>query len=526
MDENKEKELQGEEVEENSAETLSEQEKEEVGKIIDQMKNSEETKTITDWDGLAQVGDSAEELIEEADAEESEEADAEEISEEINEDELCIRCGKRKRYTELDEDYPYCKACREDMKKTPMNPWGIVAVIVTALFGVIATLFGTFIFLTTAPYIKGDIFMKEGNYRSAITSYQEVISQTQAVNQVFYQNGVISPTDEPIIDVSSSVYARIVKAFYESGMLISAQDYFNVLEETGDLEKAKFKEIKEMKEIFDLMLSTDSEVTKNYQELMRELVYAEEKKDIKDIQKHLDDIEKLKSDKKYDKHMLAYIQFYICQYVNNSENQQIKYLEEVKSGGKAYQLIWQSSLPMAYLKAGDFEKAEKISNEVLEDSPEMIEAYQFLMKTKIRQNDPKAALELFDKALETMNNIYVVGENELTMPYTLWTEKATAHALLGQKDEALAAINESYTQGADVHSVNVYTLLHYVYCVEGTEPKEANGGKIYDNVDSGYDIGLSLFASNGMKVSKEVQDVIDGKREMEDVLVNGEAYLQ
>lgn len=64
MDDNKEKDLQGEEMPRENAETLSEQEKEAVGEILEKLKNSEESVAVTDWDGLAEVGGDDKSIIE------------------------------------------------------------------------------------------------------------------------------------------------------------------------------------------------------------------------------------------------------------------------------------------------------------------------------------------------------------------------------------------------------------------------------------------------------------------------------
>lgn len=524
MDENKEKELREDGVDE--LDTLSEQEKDEVSEILENLKktkNDNESQPVTDWDGLAQVGGTDEEIIAETAEvnaeknEENENSEDEDISE-AGEEELCISCGKRKRYTELDEDYLYCKVCREKMKKTHLNGWGVVFFLITIVAAFIAVVWGVYAIGVSAPVIEGDKYMKEGKYRSALACYEEALS---AVNTLDSQAG----SGEPVFDAGRKTYAKVIEAYYKMGALVSAQDYAKSLEDTGAFDMAKYSHLKDYNKVLSGMSETCTYIQQKYQALFMTLQYSSEKADISTISKELKELDALKADSKYDKYAVAYMQVYLCQYVENSEDAQIKYLLEIKEAGKAYESIWASQLCMLYLEEGKYDEVKEICNDILKDSTESIEFYQFLMKAEIKQNNIKAALAVYKKAEKTVDEIYYSTE-PLTMPYTLLAEKAVCHALLGEKEEALAAIDESFNLNVDIHTANVYALLHHTYHVKGTKPEVKDGKKIYDNVDTGYDMVLDLFANNDIELNKDVKAAIDGKKTLEDVFVNGEAYLK
>lgn len=520
MDENKEKELREAGVDE--IDTLTEQEKDEVSEILENLKKTKsdnENQPVTDWDGLAQVGGTADEIIEEA-AEKSESTDesTDEATGEETEEELCISCGKRKRYTELDEDYPYCKVCREKMKKTRMNTWGVLFFLLTIVMAFVAVVWGVYAIGVSAPVIEGDKYMKEGKYLSALTCYEEALSAVDSLNAQ-------STDGETIFDAGRRTYAKVMEAYYQLGALVSSQDYVAALEETGAFDMAKYSHLKEYNNVLTGVSETCAYIQQKYQTLFMTLSYAEEPMDISAISKELKELDALKSDSKYDKYAVSYMQVYLCQYVEGSEDTQIKYLLEIKEAGKAYESIWSSQLCMLYLDKGEYDKVKEICNGILEDSPENVELYQYLMKAEIRKNNPEAALEIYKKAEKTVNEMYYSTE-PLTMPYTVLAEKAVCHALLGEKAEALAAIEESFNLNVDIHTANVYALLHYVYHVKGTEPKEQDGEKIYDGQDSGYDVVLQLFTSNGIELNEDVKAAMDGKKTLEEVFVNGGAYLQ
>ncbi len=512
MDENKEKELLGEET----AEALTEQEKEEVGEILENLENQEETQVTTDWDGLAQIGDDSVN-IEEDEAEEETEKETE-----IAEDMLCEKCGKRERYTELDEDYPYCKACREKMKKTRMNGWGVFF-FVSVLLGCIGYLLYSIAFLSiAAPVIKGDKYMAEGKYNSAITCYQETIGTISQLNQ--------SAGGVELFDAGDRTYAKIIKAYFCAGTPTYAQDYFSALESTGAMDKEGYKETKEYYEIYDKMMDTYSNLQTVYVSKLNSLYSAEKKADISAVREELGELEGLKANKDNDRYMVAYFQYLFCSVTENSTDDAIKYLEEIKSGGRTYEFIYAIELCNLYLEKGEYDKADAICYKSLEESPESIGVYQYLMMSKRRQGDYDAALKLGEEAAKIAETIYV-PEGSSAMPYGVPMEESIVFALMGEEKKAIAAIDASNQLGNDNANLNLAILFHYLYHVKGTEPVEDDKGTtVYDNVDKVYDEGLAtiqnLGAYYGLKISDNVKAIMDGKKTLEDVFVTGEVNWQ
>ncbi len=512
MDENKEKELLGEETEEK----LTEQEKEEVGEILENLENQEETQVTTDWDGLAQIGDDSVNIEEDEVEEETEEET------EIAEDMLCEKCGKRERYTELDEDYPYCKACREKMKKTRMNGWGVFF-FVSVLLGCIGYLLYSVAFLAiAAPIIKGDKYMAEGKYNSAIACYEETISTISQLNQ--------SSGGVELFDAGNRTYAKIVKAYFCAGTPTYAQDYYSALEQSGALDKFGYEETKEYYEIYDKMMDTYSNLQTTYMNKLNSLYMAEKKADISAVRDTLKELEGLKENENNDRYMIAYFQYLFCSMTENSTDEAIKYLEEIKSGGRAYAFIYSIELSNLYMGKGEYDKAEAICYESLEESPESIGVYQYLMMSKRRQGDYEAALKLGEEAAKVAETIYV-PEGMNAMPYSVPMEESIVFALMGEEKKAIAAIDASNQLGNDNANLNLAILFHYLYHVKGTEPVKGDDGEtIYDNVDQVYDQGIAtiqnLGAYYGLKISDNVKAIMDGKKTLEDVFVTGEVNWQ
>lgn len=522
MDENKEKELLGEESAE-KAEELTEQEKEEVSEILEKLKNQdEEAQVVTDWDGLAQVGDS-EGIIEESE-DDAEEAETEETEEEgeIPEEELCERCGKRARYTELDEDYPYCKVCREEMKKTRMNAWGVITFILTVVSSFLCLVFGVFAIGTAIPVFKGDGYLAEGKYSSAITSYEEAAASVESLN---------SQAGAELFDVGDRTYAKLIDAYFSAGTPTYAQDYYSALESSGAFEKARYFDAKAYHEIYEKMLDTYSGLQTAYSNNLNELFAKEKKADVSEVEDILSELEEMKKDEKKDPYMVAYFQYLFCSVTENSLDKGIKYLEEIKSGGRCYEFIYAIELAMDYLEKRDYEKAEETCYESLEASPENIGVYQYLMMSKRLQGDYDGAIALADEARKLAETIYTGSEEYSALHYGIPMEEAIAYALMGEKERAIASIDTSFELGNDNSNLNISILLHYLYHVKGNEPTEGEDGeKVYDNVDEMYDQGLATIsyygAYYGLKVSDNIQAIMDGKKTLEDVFVNGEVDWQ
>lgn len=515
MDENKEKELLGEE----SPEALTEQEKAEVSEILENLGNQEETAVTTDWDGLAQVG--ADDIIVE-DNDESESVEEEEENEDLGEEELCEKCGKRARYTELDEGYPYCKACRETMKKTRMNTWSVLTFIAVIFSSLFAVVFAAAFVSISSPIMKGDMYMAEKKYNSAITCYEEAVSTMSQLNQ--------SSGGVELFDAGNRTYAKIIKAYFLAGTPTYAQDYYSLLEESGAYDKLGYKEAKGYYEIYDKMIETYSNLQQVYSDSLNSLYSAEKKSDVSAVKDELKELEDLKANEKNDKYMVAYFQYLFCSVTENSTDEGIRYLEEIKAGGRAYEFIYAIELCNLYLEKGEYAKAEAICYESLEASPESVGVYQYLMMSKRRQGDYEAALKLGEEAAEVAETIYV-QEGASAVPYSVPMEESIIFALMGEKEKSIAAIDASNQLGGDNSNLNLAILFHYLYHVKGTEPTESEDGeKIYDNVDKGYDQGLATIsyygAYYGLKVSDNIQAIMDGKKTLEDVFVNGEVDWQ
>lgn len=521
MDENKEKDLLGEEAEE-TAETLTEQEKEEVSEILEKLENSDDEAAVTtDWDGLAQLGD-AEEIIEDASEEESEETEDE--SEEISEDRLCEKCGKRERYTELDEDYPYCKACRESMKKTHMNGWGVFFFICMLLGSITYIVYAISLLTISLPVMKGDRYMAQNKYSSAIACYEEAVATINQLNQT--AGGEIE-----LFDAGDRTYAKLVEAYNKAGSPTYAQNYYAALEQSGALEKASYKETKGYYETYDKMMETYSNLQTTYANSLNALFAQEKKSDISEVKDTLKELEGLKENEKNDRYMVAYFQYLFCSATENSLDESIKYLEEIKEGGRTYEFIYAIELSSLYLEKGEYEKAEKICYDSLEASPENIGVYQYLMMSKRRQGDYEGALKLAEEAEKVAETMYVPEGYDSAMHYAIPMEQAIVYALMGEEDKAIAAIDASYQLGNDNSNLNLTILLHYLYHVKGTEPQDGiDNEKIYDSVDEMYDQGLATISYYGsyygLAVSENVQAIIDGEKTLEDVFVKGEVNWQ
>ena len=521
MDENKEKELLEEETEV-KAEELTSEEKEEVEEILEKLKNTEEeTQVVTDWDGLAQVGD-ADSIIEESEDDASEEGELSEGEEEIPEEDLCERCGKRERYTELDEDYPYCKACRESMKKTRMNAWGVLTFIATVFSAVLCLVFGIFSVVTAVPIFKGDRYMAENKFASAITSYEEALATVENLN---------SQAGGTLFDAGNKTYQKIITAYADMGSLTYAQDHYSALESAGVLGQFRYSKANEYNEIYNKMMDTYQSLQQTYSAKLNELYDMKEKADVSEVEEYLTELEGLKKKEKNDPYMVAYFQYLFCSLTDNSLDKGIEYLEEIKSGGRTYEFIYAIELCVNYLEKGDYEKAEKTGYDSLEASPENIGVYQYLMISKRRQGDLEGALKLAKEARELAETMYTGAEGYGALHYGIPMEEAIIYALQGEKEKALDAIDESFDLGNDNSNLNISILLHYLYHVKGNEPTEDdNGNKIYDSVDEMYDqdmATISYYGSYyGLSVSENIQAIMDGEKTLEDVFMNGEVDWQ
>ena len=533
MDENKDKKLK--DGKESEKDVLSVQEKEKVNEILENLKNSK-NEASTDWDGLADVS-SDDEIVEPKEISNKKKSGKKNKKEEesIPEEELCVICGKRRRAS---EDTYYCKSCREKMKQTPLNSFGILAFVAALFAGCVAIVFGYHAVNISIPVIKGDNFMKEGKYYSALASYNEAEEYASKLNDEWnHKDEQETQTTLPVkqvtwFDAGKRTKVKVLQNYYQMGSLISAESYLEELERLGLNESKRYPEVKEYSAILDSFGSTCSFINNKYQDSFMMMQYAGGQLEIKDVKSTLDELEKLKTNEHHNKYAVSYMQYSIAKAAKNSEELQIKYLEEIKAGGKAYEETSNILLCVLYLNTKQYDKVEKICTEAVATAPESIDYYQYLMKVRIKQNNPQGALDIYNNVVTAVNSIYSPADPEtglretLPIPYTFLAEKAAAHALLGDADAAIEAIDQSYALGVDIHTANVYALLHYMYHVKGNEPVYEDDLKIEDAVDNGYDAILTVFAGSNAELNADVKAAIEGKKTLKEVFVDGEAYLQ
>ncbi len=526
MDENKEN---SEELE--NTDKLSEEEKDKVGEILESLKdNSDKTTGVQDWEGLVNTTADEEEIIDEetvfGDVPEESEFEDEDEDEEIPEDELCILCGERRRYTEIDENYMYCKVCREKMRKTHMNFWGVLSFIAVFVVCFIGAAYGYVSFSIGGPVFKGDGYFKKGNYTSAINSYVKAEETLSTVNEQF---------DAEILDLGIKTKEKIIKSYIANDNLGMISNYVDSFSSLNDLDKRKVSDAMKYVDLYNDIMETDESFSREFNDVFNKVYSSNGKMTVDDIKDTIKKIDTMKKDKKYNSAVLSYYEYLLCTMVTGGEEYQEKYLLELKKAGTEYSFIYSSTLCGFYLTQGKYEQAEKECKEALERNPENLSAYQYLMISARRQKKYGIAIGIAEEVTKLANKIYTPTTtdsegNKIKMsalPDSIPMETAICYALKNDMKSALTAIEEAYSINQQSNdTLNIYMMLHYLAHVD--KNATAKDGEKVDTVDGGYDNALynlenlAMYYSQYFYISDNIQAIMDGEKTLEDVFVNGE----
>ena len=154
---------------------------------------------------------------------------AEDEEAEISPEDLCQCCEEKRRYKELDEDYPYCEDCRNAMKKYPMRKSGILAFLFAGVIFVASL-------VVSYPYMNDSLTIADAssNYKSGY-----IMSALQSYYSYF--NGGKSGAG-----VSKRAFNEIIEGYNKLGYQTNAAQLINTYYSEDDLKRPQNKKYAEV----------------------------------------------------------------------------------------------------------------------------------------------------------------------------------------------------------------------------------------------------------------------------------------
>lgn len=429
-------------------------------------------------DGDSEAGESLIQPLEDMDpANPHQDEDAEEAPKRI-----CECCGESACSEDYGEDYPFCDACRELMKRYPLRISGIImCIIMAALF--VATVF------VSADYAEGFMtvgqgasYYDKGKVTSALSVYYSYLSSADP--DTVSKKALHDTIDAYVSNGYMSDAASLINTYYDEDALKLPWNkrYQKILDRTTILTESYYA-------IADIIEGPMTGEDYDYDEIMAQL----------DALKTANPKEEGKSEitEKYSEVFIEFYRYLVMNIHDESPETQLEQLKKVDElGEKDMEWAYLASYCALAARCSDEKLTREIFDRMLKNNAEDSGAYNAMAMyyRYLEKPDADKMLELSDQA----------KENAYSGDVSYLMTSAIAYLLKGDYETALDNM-ESYinTMGYSVQSCNLYALCGLA----------AGDDTVYDEMKK-------LLEDSGYEISDLVVQYKQGKMTIEEVITD------
>ncbi len=493
----------------------------------------ENTEEITE-EIPAEADETVSEENESVEEEENKDGDiSEEESEEtIDEDKLCLYCGKK----EKAEDSDYCVECETELlsRKIPFLAWisGLAAVV----FSVFAL---ALVFILTAPSIqvaKGDKYARENRWYSAYTEYSNVASVVEELKTIL-------GGDSPFVQTGSNLavkkfdalahYTSPLEAFYYEGTSVE------------HLEGKSNAKMKDYYEIYNNYLSSYDIVLEALDKKFGTSSPSAEEMHAA--------VEELRGTEGLDDIWVDYYHLTFAYNYNESDDITLGYLKAIDEKAKKtdldYSWLYYAEIADLLYKNGDYEGADEYLGKLINNDRTNFGAYELKMRILMKNeglDEAKKLLDEFKKYNDGIDTAYVLEimylrcAKEYDKAQELCTEAIEEYGSSPEINRQLALVyllkgdyTNAYESAFAAYSNAVYIAQYYqdesslttqlyntLYLCAHLESEKGSM-----NSNNASEITQILDDLKEFVDSQSVLDIINGKKTPEQILTEGEFDL-
>ncbi len=433
----------------------------------------------------------------------------------ISEDKLCEYCGEKLRGTEKDPDSPYCSECEEILEKYPYDYRGVIA---TALM-ICVVVAAIFLFAVNVPVFSsmkqaekeadaGRLYTAMSKYDDAV-EYAENISAKNKCYNLYAKRAILNyrmvSMNSALIEISENIPEAVTK-------LLTFKEVDNILTETERMQASAM--------VVQQHLAKYPEVSdKYYDDIISELEGLIGKKVyIKGTEYH-DETEKdftpdgTETEYICDEGWVRMYQYAAAQELGKEPEVIAEFLQKTADSSQYMKTLVASLLANTYANIGEFEKAEKLSDELKTINNESAESY--MVKSVIyryRDKDYEKAISTCEKGLEILGKLSN-GENYVMQyGYMLQTQKALNYIMLDKIDLAYESATNAYdnlslTGALTIQIRDLYALLSLA--TGNSEAFEA------------LELEIDSYGDDSIAFSSDVTDYRSGKKTLKEIAESG-----
>lgn len=426
---------------------------------------------------------------------------------------LCEICGQRPCGTEKNPDSPYCKDCEELLEKYPYDWKGVVAVIACVCIAVAAV----FLFAVKTPMFstmkRGDEAYKNNQLFSARAEYDKALNtlgeEDLGKNLGLHKRDALLCYD--LLDRESAL-STINKYFDETLLKLPTYKELGETEEKIETLQATASAIQN--HLYNYAAITDN----NYQEVIDMLSSLSGKKiyvkgsmcyDETDEEYTPDGTEKVYI---YDEGWIELYKYSVAYSAGKTEEVYIEFLEKAAEY-KSLDTLVTPLLANTYVGVGEYEKAEKIADEILALNTEGIDYHLvYSMIYRYRDADYNKAIGVCDDGLEMLGDLDNAVALLPSYGYILEMQKCVNYIMLEDYTKAYEAVTKSYEYQSQMGTIDIQ--IRDMYAMLALQ----NGDKA---AFEALETEIAEAGEYATPFTDDVTEYREGKKTLKDIVMDG-----
>lgn len=409
----------------------------------------------------------------------------------IPEEELCKCCGEQRRDKSFGENYEYCRACREAMRRYPLSIPGIITLAAIVFVAVVSVFSFASDFAIYNTVREGDKYLSENKLYSALDSYEGAISalgdEDVVAKKLYFKSIKILQHSMPdgiysMDEIADKVEKSISK--FESRLPVY-NDYVAIHQEAQVLQGT-------INEFYYLVndekyADYDFKNKEQYEEFMTAIG------SIIDKQITVVSIDKKTSQLVPSSEAMVRFCQYMFAYSNGYYEDSYQYMNRVYELEPSYLWLYAYELGMAELQSGNRDKAQVLADALYNSNVELADAYALQSSIARMSGNNKKAIKWAEDGIKN-------GSDNIE----LYRIKAMAYVADGDYEKAKEAIDTALES-------DKYGLLCMTAIVVENE---------LDNKDRVKEL-KDIMKDNDMEISEKTKKYLKGEISAQEMFTEG-----
>jgi len=504
-----EKRLQVPEQQENSEKPDDEAEKILPGGKLDE-KTKEELGLTDDENGAEDEKD------------ENEDEDKDENEEPVDDDKLCIRCGKNAKDTSVSDDYEFCADCRKEMLNAPLKWTGFVAAICMIILSGFAVVIWAFTAVVAIPVHDAKGFAAQHRLNDALASYTAAEKAATNLNTQFKIDNLFT--------TGTKTYVKNLQVTAKSSSPLSVGETLS--KAITNVKSYNDPWLKPLKQYSDTYT-----VFKNTQAAVEPLVtkYQSAKPADVPFDSLIAKIEALKTSKdasKYGNYLLEYYKTYVAVLADKGPATELQYMLEVKKLAPDATWLYDYYLSDCYKRLGRYDDMIAVCNELIAENLNSVQVYSLKARAYCSQKDFAKALivcsdmdkynaksaagyalraEIYRREGDFTKaaSVCADGIKNSTGSTELYRQQAIVLLLQGEKKKAYDAAYNAYNSAYYNQDTTLELMDTIALCASIAGEKDM------------FNQTVSSLKSNGYELADSVAKYIKGTMTLKEIFVTG-----